>query len=252
MTNDEKWIQELKSKIINEDDKVLFNESSGCFLSGHLRASYILSWISIIESLKSKIRLFSNLGDRRATDAYKGIEKAEEQKLSTDKLIFEESKKCGIIDNADLSTINFLWEQRCLFAHPYNKQPELDEVKHIIGQSVKLVLGKELFYNKDFLTELSNNIANKPFFLPTELERVREFAKRTIARTPEQLHPFLFKTLLSKVGEIISNEEKIDELRKLHCYIIELFKSTQISLDNTNWSLENRVTNFPRNLDQIT
>ncbi|SFJ67598.1 hypothetical protein [Olleya namhaensis] len=245
MNEDENWIEELTSSIIEESDKILFEETAGCFLTDNLRASYIMSWISIIESLKRKIKLFSNLGDSRATSAYEKIEDYEDKKKSTDRLIFEESKNCGIIDNTDLSTINYLWEQRCLFAHPYNKKPEKDEVKHIIRQSIKLVLGKELLYNKDYLTELAENITNKPFFLPTETDRIRNFAKTTIARTPKELHPFLFKTLLFKISQVSKNEDKTSELKKLHYYLVELFISTPLSIEDASWSLENRVTKFP-------
>lgn len=245
MEENKKWIEELRELIIEEDDKILFDESSGCFLTNHLRASYILSWISIIESLKRKINLFSNLGDSRATEAVKEIEKYEQQKNSTDRLIFDEANRCGIIDNPASSTINYLWEQRCLFAHPYNIQPEIDEVKYIIGQSIKLVLGKELLYNKDFLTEISINISTKPFFLPIEIERIREFASKTISRTPQELHPFFFKTLLYYVGQLANIPEKVNELRKLRYFLIELFSTTQIPLNEQVWSLENRVTKFP-------
>lgn len=245
MKEEKKWIKELENLIIEKDDKILFNEASDCYLSKNFRASYIMSWISIIESLKRKIKLFSNLGDKRATESLEKIDEFEKTKLSTDKLIYQEASKCGILDNAALSTINYLWEQRCLFAHPYNKKPEADEVKHIIGQSIRLVLGKELLYNKDYLTELSENIANKPFFLPIETDQIREFARRTIARTPGELLPFFFKTLLFKVGTISKEEEKFSELKKLRYYLIELFINTDIPLDKNEWSLENRVTNFP-------
>ena len=245
MTEDEKYINKLRGLIIEEDDKVLFEEAAGCFLSNHLRASYIISWISIIESLKRKINQFTNLGDKRAIEANKKIEEFEEKKSSTDKLIFEEAKNCGIIDNSDFSKISFLWEQRCIFAHPYNKQPESDEVKYIIGQTVNITLGKELLYNKTFLTELTENITNKPFFLPPEIDQVRIFAKRAISRTPENLHPFFFKTLLFKVSEIALNDEKFSELRKLRYYLVELFINTETPFDNSNWALENRVTNYP-------
>ena len=120
---------------------------------------------SIIESLKRKIFILSNLGDSRATTAKQKIEDAENEKLSADKLIFEESKVCGIIDNADYSKVAFLWEQRCLFAHPYNLNPEIDEVKHILGQAARITLWKELHFNKTYLTDLSENISSKPFFL---------------------------------------------------------------------------------------
>lgn len=244
MSQEVDWINSIKRQIIENDDKVLFEESASCFLSGHYRSAYIVSWISLIESLKRKIHILSNLGDSRATDAKQKIEDAENDKQSADKLIFEEAKNCGIIDNADYSKVSFLWEQRCLFAHPYNLKPEIDEVKHIIGQSMRISLAKELHFNKKYLTELSDNISTKPFFLPTEIEQVRKFANRTISRIPQDLHPFFFKTLLFKVGEIALDDEKFNELRKLRYFIVELFINTQLPLDNTEWSLEHRVTNY--------
>jgi len=241
----QQWIDELRERIIEEDDKVLFDEATNCLKNGLNRASYILAWIMTVESLKRKIKLFSNLGDKRATEAQEKIEKAEEEKISTDKLIYEESQRCGILDNTDISTINFLWQQRCLFAHPYNKQPEEDEVRHIITQGIKLVLAKEVLYSKDFLSELADNIANKPFYLPNETDKIREYAKNIVSRTPQNLHAFFFKTVLFKIGQISTNQELFNELRKLRFCLVELFINTSIPLDNVDWSLEHRVTNFP-------
>jgi len=245
MTEDKDWIENLKAQILETDDRVLFEEASQCFLNGQLRAAYIMTWISIIESLKRKIFILSNLGVSRATTAKQKIEDAENEKLSADKLIFEESKVCGIIDNADYSKVAFLWEQRCLFAHPYNLNPEVGEVKHILGQAARISLCKELHFNKTYLSDLAENISSKPFFLPTEIEHVRNYAKRTISRIPLNLHPFFFKTLLFKVGELSQTEDKFSELKKLRYFLVELLMNTTLPLDNTDWSLENRVTNFP-------
>lgn len=245
MTEDKDWIKNIKAQIVEADDKVLFEEASQCFLNGQLRAAYIMTWISIIESLKRKIFILSNLGDSRATTAIQKIEDAENEKLSADKLIFEEAKICGIIDNPDYSKVAFLWEQRCLFAHPYNLNPDIDEVKYILGQVARITLCKELRFNKTYLTDLSENISSKPFFLPTEIEQVRNYAKRTISRTPLNLHPFFFKTLLFKVGELSQREDKFSELRKLRYFLVELLINTSLPLDNADWSLENRVTKFP-------
>jgi len=99
----QQWIDELRERIIEEDDKVLFDEATNCLKNGLNRASYILAWIMTVESLKRKIKLFSNLGDKRATEAQEKIEKAEEEKISTDKLIYEESQRCGILDNLTIS-----------------------------------------------------------------------------------------------------------------------------------------------------
>lgn len=245
MKQDIDWIENLKAQIVEADDKVLYEEASQCFINGQLRAAYIITWISIIESLKRKIFILSNLGDSTATTAKQKIEDTENEKHSADKLIFEEAKNCGIIYNPDYSKVAFLWEQRCLFAHPYNLNPEIDEVRHILGQAARITLCKELHFNKTYLTDLADNISSKPFFLPTEIEQVRSYAKRTISRTPLNLHPFFFKTLFFKVGELSQSEDKFSELRKLRYFIVELLINTSLPLDNVDWSLENRVTKFP-------
>ena len=116
-----------------------------------------------------------------------------------------------------------MWGRRCLFAHPYEKQPDLDEVKFIINQSVNISLGKELHFNKNYIDELCINIAEKPFYLPNEVEKVQEHAKKIIARTPEKLYPYFFKTFLYKIGTIKDDETKRYELRKLRYFILELF-----------------------------
>lgn len=245
MSNNEKWIEDLKTQILVDDDKVLFEEASQCFLNGQLRAAYIMTWISLIESLKRKIFLLSNLEDSRAITALQKIEDLEKHKKPVDKVIFEESKLCGIIDDSDYSKVEFLWGQRCLFAHPYNLNPEVDEVKHIIGQAARITLCKELHFNKVYLDDLVENISSKPFFLPSEIELVRTYAIKTISRTPIILHPYLFKKLFFKVSELSQIEEKFLELRKLRYYLIELLINTTIPLVNDVWSLENRVTRFP-------
>ncbi|MCD8406285.1 hypothetical protein LNI88_11620 [Tenacibaculum dicentrarchi] len=241
----ENWINELRSQIINTEDLILFNECTGCLQNNYNRASYILAWLMIIESLKRKIHLFSNLGDPKATTAKQRIENAENNNLSTDKMIFEEAKTCGILNQTDSSVMNFLWQQRCLFAHPYNQQPEIDEVKHIITQGLKLVLSKEINYNKDYLTRLSKNITNVPFFLPNDMEIVKEHAENTISRTKKEHHQFFFKTLLYEVGLITNDPEKITELHKLRAYLITLLTKTNIPLTDENWGLEQRIAEHP-------
>jgi hypothetical protein len=239
------WVNELRNKIIEKEDEILFDEVAGCLSSNYLRASYILCWTCLIESLKRKISRFASLGDIRSNDALKRIEDAEKLKNSADKLIFEEAAKCGIIEAGEVSVVQFLWEQRCLFAHPYEKQPDVEEVKHIISQSVKISLGKELLFNKTYLEELCKNIAEKPFFLPNDIDKVRNFAQRTIGRTPEKLHPFFFKTALGAIGGIKDDDTKLYEVLKLRYHLVELFLNTTKSLEDSEWSLEHRATNYP-------
>ncbi|QJD81617.1 hypothetical protein [Spirosoma rhododendri] len=241
----EDWVKDLQNKIINEEDRILFDEAAGCYSSGYHRSAYIMAWVSLIESLKRKIYEFDNLGDSRSNAAIIKIDLAESKDSSTDKLIFEEAKTCEIIDSSDLSSVNHFWQQRSVFVHPYNKRPTTEEIRYIFTQIVKISLGKELHYNKLLLSDLANNVANKPFYIPTGSEQVRDHAVRAVTRTNENLHPFFFKTFLAKVGEICLIDSKAQELFKLRAFICELFIRTPTSLDDSKWGLEDKVTSFP-------
>lgn len=71
--SNQKWIDELSKRIIDQDDKPLFEEATNCFLSGYNRAAYIMLWLTLIESLKRKIKRFSDIGDSGAEDALKKL-----------------------------------------------------------------------------------------------------------------------------------------------------------------------------------
>jgi hypothetical protein len=65
MTVGKNWVEVLKTQLFETADNVLFEEASQCFLNRQLRSAYIITWISIIESLKRKIFILSNLCNSR-------------------------------------------------------------------------------------------------------------------------------------------------------------------------------------------
>lgn len=245
MTDDGIWINSLKDEICELDDKVLFEEAANCFLGGQLRAAYIMTWLAIVESLKRKLSILSDMGDKNAIESVKKIDQSENSKHSTDKIIIEESNKCGVLDKIDFGKTMFLYEQRCLFAHPYNLNPDIDEVKFIIGQAARITLCKELYYNKFYLDELILNIKNKPFFLPSDVIQIRKYAQNIVSRTPENLHPYFFKSLLSKIGEVCKEEGKFQTLIKLRYFIIELLVNSTLQLEDKAWTFEKKIIDYP-------
>lgn len=236
--------QQLKNKIIKDEDKILFDEVIGTFENGFNRACYITSWINIIESLKSKLYELSALDDSRAASAVTLLEDAEKNKHSTDRLIFEQAKSCEIISATDLSTIAYLWEQRCIFAHPYNKSPSKEELKYIINQSVEIVLGKSVNFNKDYIEEFSKNIIQKPHLISNEENKILALSENTLKRIDEKLHPFYFKTLFFQYGEN-QNIGKENELRKIELIILNLLSETTVALSDSKWGFEQRAIKFP-------
>jgi hypothetical protein len=239
------WISAQRGKIIEADDQVMFDEVSKCLLAGCYRAAYILGWVMIAESLKRKIYKLSGLGDATAVEINKKIETQEGNKQSVDKLIVENVGKCGIVEPNEVSTIEYLWAQRCVFAHPYNLSPVEGEVRHLLEQSIMITLSRNLTLNKAYLQELSKNLAEKPYFLPAEKEAVFLHAHSILSRTPQRLYPFFFKTLLSDLGGIINEDTKNRETAKLRWYIIALTEKAELPLDDESWTLVEKAGKYP-------
>ena len=239
------WENELRSKITEEEDQTLFNESISCLKSNCFRAGYVISWITIAESLKKKIYESSNLGDKQAERFYNKILEDESHNKSVDKTIFESSVQLKLIEDHDISKLEFLWKQRCIFAHPYSKAPSEDDLKFIITASVEICLSKPLLYRKNYINELVDNLQNKPYFLTDDNITNIVFARRIIQRVPLELHSYFFKHLLYGLGLIENDEQKINIQGKFRMFIVELLKSTSCDLSANEWMLENRATNHP-------
>jgi hypothetical protein len=241
----QEWGETQKQKIHDDNDKPLFEEIVGCLQAGFLRSSYIMSWIGIAENLKNKILQSSNLGDAAAAAALVVIQDAENNKKSVDKIILEKAGELNLIDSNERNTLEYLWTQRCVFAHPYETSPNEEQVKHIINQLVEICLSKPLLYKKGFLSELINNIVTKPFFLTGDKQKQMDYFSSILPRVTSDLHPFLFKTLLGELGKIESDQSKTSTQFTIRYFLLKLFTYSPLPLNDTKWALEHRAVNFP-------
>lgn len=240
-----KWISKLRSKVSSKADRILFEEASECFLGGQLRAAYIMSWVCIAESLKRKIYEFSDLKDGRAVEAVKEIEKLEKDERPTDSKIIEQALKTQIVDLAEGVEVNFFWKKRCLFAHPYAKQPTTKEVEHILEKMIDITLGRELMYSKSYLEERIIDISTKPHITSISEVEMKNFAKKEISLIPLRLHPTAFKMLLFQVGELLKIGNKKSQIIKLRLFICELLELPTTILSDKCWGLKVSSTKFP-------
>lgn len=241
----EQWLATERTKVIDAKDQIIFDEVAGCLKNGYRRSAYIMSWIAIIESLKRKIYKFANLGDSSAKKAVEEIENLEAAHKSADVFIYDQAKKCGILADSDVSAIEFFWKKRCVFGHPYETQPTLEENKYIVIEGVRLVLGTELTYNKSYLDEICSMIVDSPHFLPNDIELIKAKAQKIVARTPEHLFPYFFKSLLFKIGQFKDETEPPIEVQKLRIFIIELLRVAKKPLLEAEYGFNVRVTRFP-------
>lgn len=240
------WAEELENRILDINDKELFKESINCLNSKCYRAGYIISWISIIENFKRKLFELSNSGNKEAQQSWKRIESIENQKKSIDIQILEELKRINFIDTDEATKLDFLYNQRCIFAHPYEKAPTEDELKYIIALSVNIALSKGIIYKKNFIDTLINDFYEKPYYLPYSSDAIKNYAKTILPRIEKRLLHYFFKSLYAKIGELIEKKEINDfKIQRYLIFIYEIFKFSDIPLDNDKWRLEELTLKYP-------
>ncbi|UZT98978.1 hypothetical protein ODZ84_05245 [Chryseobacterium fluminis] len=236
---------DLRAKILAPADLILFDEVIGTMTGGYYRSSYIMAWINIIESLKNKLYQLAALEDSRAKTAITDIENLESGGLSTDRKIFEQCGVCGIIEPTQKSTIEFLWGgQRCIYAHPYNTSPSIEDLNYIINQAVTIVLSKEVDFNKNYIDEFCDNIITKPHLVDNDENKILQLANNILVRVKENLHPYYFKKLFFYYG---SNQDKPNEIKKIEIIVKHLILKTTYDLSDNNWAFENRAVSYPEN-----
>ncbi len=238
-------MKKLESRILDKTDKILFRESVGCLESKFYRSGYIITWINIVESLKRKIYESSLSGNKEASIVIGKIENVEKRNGAADKMIIESSKNLNFIEEDDYNKLEYFWNQRCIFAHPYEKEPTEIELRMIIEQSVEIVLSKPVLFKKNYIDELVNNIVTMPHFLGRDTSEIINYASKIIPRIDTKLHPYFFKSLYYQLSLLLNDPIRNPYEERIKCFISVLFSNASLPLNSPEWRLEEFTLNNP-------
>lgn len=242
--NISEWLEELRLKVLNDDDKILFQEACNCFENGSYRSAYIMAWITLIESLKRKISFLASLEDARSVQAETEIIALESLGKSSDRLIFEKAKECEILNDTDYPTVSFFWTQRCLFAHPYNHVPTVDELKHIFSQILIISLEQETMFGMKYIDQLIP-LLEKSHITGKGYNEISQYAKRKVGRIKATVYPSLYKKLLYQIGVNFDDSDRLIACRRYRAFIVAIIERVGDQIGNSEWNLENRAEQFP-------
>jgi len=236
------WVEIQKSQVCNKEDATLYNEVAACYKNRLYRSGYLLAWILLIESLKRKIIELATLNDPRGKKEWSIIEQMEIKHQSTDVQIASSAKECEIISDIEFTTINSLWQQRCIFAHPYTQEVKSSDLEYIISKLVDITLSKPLTLSKKMIEERLKELVNCPHIIPANPEEQNNFIKQQLILIKEKHHPVLYKNLffyLSKSREANNNNVAAFMRR----YILTLLDNIDINLPI--FTIENQLSKFP-------
>jgi len=236
-----------RQRIIFDEEKKYFDEIFKLFSRKLYRSAYIMAWIMIVEALRHRILILADSGEKNAIKIISEIENFEKQKHSADKEIIEGAKSLSLVDEEDICYLEAFWLKRCIFVHPYSKQPTKAEVESILKLGVDKIFSNSAFYRKSFI---DNEIQNLKIihYLPNDSKIIKEQINKVLGRITPSLYPYFFKSILSEIGEIINEHGKEEILRKYAIYLQEIYCTASLENIRNHFRIEYYIIHFPNEL----
>ena len=93
-------LQGLRTRILHEDDRAMFDDIAKVIGAGAHRSAYIMLWISCAESLKRRLKWAAEK-DNQAGKLLGEIETAEQKHQAVDAKLIKACAKIGVISDVE-------------------------------------------------------------------------------------------------------------------------------------------------------
>ena len=234
--------EELKLKIYDKNDEVLFDEIVICINNDAFRSASILIWISIAESLKNKLNILAK-DNKKIKKDMKNYEKKR-----IDSLLIEYSKNWKLINETEYYQLKTIITDRNNFAHPNFESPTKEKVICYLNFAVSYVLSKPPYftynYSKNFF---KNYLSAKPYYFKSKSnEQIREYAKSFVRRLDKNNLNKILNCLFEIIEELYENydERKINCINNCLIYLDELLSQEEIKISDDEYN--KYLNNYPK------
>lgn len=231
------------ANILDETDKVLFVEAADSAKAGAFRAAYILIWLCCAESLKRRFNAVKSR-DGIATKVAGQIERIEADKKSIDMFVLGSSRDYGFLDDAGYTRLSHVYDMRCIYGHPYEKQPGEEELVAAAATVTELVLSQPVQLRHGYLSEQVRLLTEEKAFLDDRIEAVEDYAKEVVVRTDETLTEWFIEKLWSTAEEFKSDKSMALYFRRVRWFVSQFLSETDSSVFE-RWDLLSASTRSP-------
>ena len=173
--------------ILAEPDKPLFREAVVAARANAFRASYVMIWLACAESLK---RRFRDVGQRDAVGKKVAgdISSKERQHKSVDKFVLDKAKEYGFVSDSEHDELNYVYDRRCVYAHPYEEAPTAEQLSHAADAVTRSVLSRPVRLRHNYGERLRESLTADLNFLDDHPPAVEAFAHDTVLRLDQGVH----------------------------------------------------------------
>lgn len=235
----------LRSKIVEERDKILFDEAVTCLKGGALRAAYITTWISIAESLKLKFYDMSSRDHEIKRKVISKIEDLEQKQRPTDSLLIRSAKDFGLISAEQSLKLEHMKSMRGVYAHPLSAAPTQNEVRLAIELSVDIVLSQPALLKHAFVSSLITSIFENHHYLDDNTETIQNAATSTLNHIHPSTFSYFFKLLIENLHKISDDFTKGLFERRGSIYLDVLLGNLNNNFSADSWEIGVLLNKYP-------
>ena len=192
------------ASILAEEDRPLLGEAIVAGKAGALRAAYVMIWLACAESLKRRFRAAGQRDSAAATIA-KAIASRESNHKSVDKFVLDKAKEYGFLSDSEHTELAQIYELRCLYAHPYEKVPSVEQISNAAAAVEANVLSRPLKLRHHFGERLIKALVGDGSYLDDYAPTVRKFAREIVLRLDDQVHAWFLKKYWPLLEKIVDD-----------------------------------------------
>lgn len=217
-------------KVQNEQDQVLFEDAIKSAEQGMYRAAYILAWLSCVESLKRRFKECSKYGDKKAIKSLEEINNIEKDHKASDSRILTLSKEYNFINDYEYSMLFKHYEMRCVYAHPYEKAPSLENLLSELSDLTDFVLSRPVLFTKNYIDNLLQKLNGDISYLSDLENSVKTYAKQVIKQIHANYYNYLLDNYSRKVESLCADPSLRVFANRAKWFIEELLIHTEYAL----------------------
>ena len=241
----ETTVAAMRGKISEPADSPLFEEGVICFEAGALRASYIMAWISVAESLRTRFSTMAQRGDGQAGKIVRRVEKLEMDNQATDLHLLDQAKVLGLVTDEQHDKLSHLRRMRNRYAHPTGRGPTKQETLAALEIAVDAVLSQPTLLRHGYADYQLAALFGELHWLPDDEQAVRENAAGVARRLHPIAAPRLLEGLVEGYESVFGDPDRDVVRRRAGWFIGGFLEETRPDLSKPRWKIVDLVLQRP-------
>lgn len=244
MNSELETLGNLRGRVSESNDLLLFDESVKSLTAGACRAAYIVTWICVAEALRNRFMSMS-LRDAEIGKIVGQIEDAEKNDRPTDKLLLNKASELGIIMPDEEEKLEHMRVMRNVYAHPTGAGPSKEEVVAALTIAVEAVLSKPPLMRHGYVQNLLKSLFEDFHFLDDVPVRIREYAEGIVHRVHPEVLPYLLENLFARLEQSIYDPALALFMRRGIEFGTTLLTVLQPTLSEGKWNIIQTIQKYP-------